>query len=137
MEFDVIKEILEKSLKANPANEFIVSLNKFYDDRGGLSKKQMEGLHKYAQKIDDIHPGKLATLEAIIKKRPTWQKKENNPLFKEDEKDPAVLKDMDEILSLYPQHKRVLFLKEKYIKNETLSLAELDEIKRFKKILIK
>ena len=68
---DVIMDILKETLKANPAAAFVESLLFQYQERGGLSKKQLEGLHSKASKVSSIAPGKLATLEAIILKSPT------------------------------------------------------------------
>jgi len=57
---------------------------------------------------------------------------ETTPLY---EKDEATGKMIDVILAKYPQHKMVLFLKSKYDNNETLSAAELAELKRLGKML--
>ncbi|MGN6533687.1 MAG: hypothetical protein ACTHK0_18240, partial [Ginsengibacter sp.] len=88
-----------------------------------------------ASKINGVLPGRLAALESIIKKMPTRQRSElppNAPIF---EKDDAVGKLIEEILSKYPQHKRVLFLKAKYDNNETLAAADVSELKKFKQHL--
>ncbi len=39
-----------------------------------LSKKQLEGLYQKALKVESIPDGKLATLEAVIMKKPTRYK---------------------------------------------------------------
>ena len=103
--------------------------------RGSLSKKQLEGLHSKASKIENISPSKLATLEAIIKKMPTRSKSElpeNKPMF---EKDESLGKIITTILERYPQHKRVLFLRSKYENNDMLSTTETDELKKFEKLI--
>ena len=103
--------------------------------RGSLSKKQLQGLHSKASKIENIVPSKLATLEAIIKKMPTRNKSdlpENKPLL---EKDETVGLTITNILEKYPQHKRVLFLRSKYDNNEMLSTSENEEVKKFEKLL--
>src|SRR5438128_10370909 len=100
-----------------------------------MSKKQLQGLHSKASKIKDISPGKLATVEAIINKMPTRDKSElpaPKPLF---EKEIGIGNMINEILAKYPQHKRVLFFKSKYDNNETLSPAEIAELKRFVQVL--
>jgi hypothetical protein len=132
---DVIKDLLEAVLAAQPESSFTQSLLKQYEDRGSLSKKQLQGLHNKAAKIKSIPVSKLATLEAVILKRPTKYKSElppPEPLFKKNEEAGQML---DDILAKYPQHKRVLFLKSKYDNNESLSLTEMSELQKFRKLL--
>lgn len=132
---DIIKDLLELTLVAYPASTFIKSLAFQYEERGGLSKKQLEGLYKKAEKVDTIPAGKLATLEAVILKRPTRYKSalpENTPLYT---KDTRIGELIEAILEKYPQHKRVLFFKTKYENNETLSTSEVTELERFHKLL--
>ena len=134
-EVDIVNVVLEECIIAYPVSSFIISLYKQYMQRGSLSKKQLEGLHSKASKIEDISPSKLATLEAIIKKMPTRSKSElpeNKPMF---EKDESVGKLITTILERYPQHKRVLFLRSKYENNDVLSTTETDELKKFEKLL--
>ncbi|MFT3846980.1 MAG: hypothetical protein QM725_18125 [Lacibacter sp.] len=132
---DVIKDVLQLMLAARPDSTFVKSLAFQYEERGGLSKKQLEGLRQKALKVPTIPPNKLATLEAIIKKKPLKEKAAASaptPLFVKDE---AAGKIIDTILAKYPQHKRVLFLKAKYDNNETLSAVEITELKKFEKLL--
>lgn len=133
-DIDIIKDVLEAALAAQPSSSFIKSLLHQYIERGGLSKKQLEGLHSKACKIKTIPANKLATLEAIILKRPTRQKSElpaTAPLYHKDEKTGELIA---VILTKYPQHKRVLFLQSKYENNETLSAAEISELQKFSKL---
>jgi 3-hydroxyacyl-CoA dehydrogenase len=132
---DVIKDVLDAALQAFPASVFIQSLAKQYEERGFLSKKQLEGLYQKAGKAKDISATKLATLEAIILKMPTRYKSalpEYTPLYIKDE---AVGQKINTILAKYPQHKRVLFFKNKYDNNETLNTAEIAELEKFSKML--
>ena len=132
---DIINEVLEACILAFPVSSFIISLYQRYQKMGSLSKKQLIGLHDKASKIKDLAPGKLATLEAIIKRMPTRYKSEKpepKPLF---EKDAEVGKMIDEILAKYPEHKRVLFLKAKYENNEPLLTVELSDLKRFHQLV--
>lgn len=132
---DIIMDVLQATLKAYPNSEFISSLSNQYQERGGLSKKQLEGLYFKAVKVESIPANKLATLEAEILKRPTRYKSslpENKPLY---EKDEAVGEQIVSILKKYPQHKRVLFFKTKFENNETLSSTELTELKKFHTLL--
>lgn len=134
-EVDIVNAVLEDCILAYPVSSFVISLYKQYMQRGSLSKKQLEGLHSKASKIENIQQNKLATLEAIIKKMPTRNKSElpeNKPMF---EKDESVGKIITTILEKYPQHKRVLFLRSKYENNDLLSTAETGELKKFEKLL--
>jgi hypothetical protein len=132
---DIVNEILEACIIAYPVSPFIISLYQQYRQRGSLSKKQLQGLHSKAAKIKDINIGKLATLEALIKKMPTRFKSElpqATPLF---EKDGAIGQIITKILTKYPQHKAVLFLKAKFDNNEPLSPAQVAELKRLSQLL--
>lgn len=132
---DIVNEVLEACVVAYPISSFIISLYKQYQQRGWLSKKQLEGLYDKAAKIEDIAPGKLSTLEAMIKKMPTRYKSdlpENKPLI---EKDETVGKLIEVILAKYPQHKAVLFLQSKYEIGVVLSPIEIAELTRLSKLL--
>lgn len=134
-DINIINEVLEHCILAYPVSSFIISLYKQYLQRGSLSKKQLQGLYSKASKIKDLPAGRLATLEAVIKKMPTRYKSEPpapKPMF---EKDGSLSHIMEAILIKYPQHKRVLFLKSKYDNNELLSVVETDELKKFHKML--
>jgi len=132
---DIVNDILEECIIAFPVSSFIISLYKQYRERGSLSKKQLQGLHSKAAKIDDISIGKLGTLEAIIKRMPTRYKSElppAAPIFEKDKNSGVMI---EEILARYPQHKRVLFLKAKYDNNEVLSSLETGELKKFRQLI--
>ncbi|MCC6290048.1 MAG: hypothetical protein IT249_19380 [Chitinophagaceae bacterium] len=134
---DIVSDILKAALEARPDSTFVKSLAFQYEERGSLSKKQLEGLFHKASKINTIPDSKLTTLEAIIKKKPTKFKSappKPTPLYTKDE---ATGKMIDDILSKYPQHKMVLFLKAKYNNNETLSASEIGDLQRFSKLLKK
>ncbi|MEO8405389.1 MAG: hypothetical protein ABI480_12360 [Chitinophagaceae bacterium] len=132
---DVIKDVLQAALVAYPASVFVQSLSHQYEERGGLSKKQLQGLLQKASKVTSISASKLATLEAEILKRPNRYKSvlpAPQPMYTKDE---TAGKMMEEILAKYPQHKRVLFFKTKYDNNETLSSTDMHELERFHKLL--
>lgn len=132
---DIVLDILTAVVEAQPHSEFAQSIMRQYQERGGLSKKQLEGLYGKAQKVKSIPPGKLATLEAIILKKHTKQRSElpdRKPLY---QKDISIAQLMDSILKQFPSHKRVLYLKSKYDNNEVLSSIELSELARFSKLL--
>lgn len=128
---DIINDVLEECIQAYPLSSFIISLYKQYLQRGSLSKKQLQGLYGKASKIENLPPGKLAAIEAIIKRMPTRYKSElpePTPMF---EKEESTGKLITEILEKFPQHKRVLFLKARYDNNEPLSPADLADLKKF------
>ena len=133
---DVIKDVLELSLVAYPENNFLKSLLFQYHERGGLSKKQLQDLYDKAAKVTTMPSGKLATLEAVILKKPTRYKSPTPVAAPTITKNPLTGEHLNEIIAKFPQHKMVIFLKLKYDNNELLSLAESAEIERFYKILI-
>lgn len=135
---DIVNDVLEACILAYPVSSFIISLYKQYISRGWLTKAQLQGLYGKAQKIKDLPPGKLASLEALINKMPNRTKseapKEVVPLYQKDEN---IGQTIESILAKYPQHKSVLFLKAKYNNNEPLTPAELADLKRFSGLLKK
>lgn len=136
-EVNIILDILKQMLIIKPDSDFIKSLYDQYCNRGGLSKKQLEGLHSKASKVNDFPPGKLATLQAIINKKPTRYKSTIEIKTPEREKDETTGPLIEAILEKYPQHKRVLFLKGKLNNREPLSPVEIAEIEKFSKLLLK
>ncbi|MGQ0740364.1 MAG: hypothetical protein ACT4OJ_15030 [Bacteroidota bacterium] len=135
---DIVLDILKAVVEAQPHSTFALSILQQYRERGGLSKKQLQGLYCKAQKVKTIAPAKLATLEAIILKKPTKEKSPAPqiaaPLYQKDE---AVGKMTEAILDKYPHHKRVLFFRLKYDNNETLTAMERAELEKFSKLLNK
>ena len=135
IDVDVINNVLKASLLAYPDSSFIKSLSHQYQERGGLSKKQLEGLHQKALKVKTMPANWLATLEAEILKRPNRYKSAPPPVKPLYEKDESTGQKIEAILSKYPQHKRVLFFKSKYDNNEPLSASEISELEKFSKLL--
>ena len=132
---DIINDVLKAAMLAYPGSSFIQSLSFQYQERGSLSKKQLEGLYQKAAKVKTIPPNWLATLEAEILKRPTRYKSvlpASKPLYEKDEHIGAIILS---ILEKYPQHKRVLFLKSKYENDEQLSAGEISELEKFNKLI--
>jgi len=132
---DIIGKVLDALYKHNPDALFVMSLMHQYEERGSLSKKQLQGLYQKASNVEDIPIGWLGTLEAIILKMPTRYKSTETilatPIYKKDEESGKLI---TAILEKYPQHKRVLFLRSKYENNEPLSTAEIAELKKFAKL---
>lgn len=133
---DIIGKILDACYAHNPDALFVMSLMHQYEERGSLSKKQLQGLLQKAQKVKEISPAWLGTLEAIILKMPTRYKSEEpltiSPVF-EKNKEAGQLISL--ILNRYPQHKRVVFLGSKFHNNEAITAEELAELKKFTKTL--
>ncbi|MBH2004110.1 MAG: hypothetical protein I8H66_05410 [Sphingobacteriia bacterium] len=133
---DIIDKILDACYRYNPDALFVMSLMHQYEERGSLSKKQLEGLYQKALKVPDMPVNWLATLQATINKMHTREKApavNSSPLFKKDE---VAGEKMAAILQRYPQHKRVIFLFSKYQQNELLTLAESAEVDKFYKLLM-
>jgi len=134
---DVTMDILKAAQSAYPSSKFIESLIFQYQERGGLSKKQLEGLYDKASKIESLPAGKLATLEAIILKKVTRYKSPPPSIIPEQvTKDASTGETIQSILEKYPQHKRVLFYKAKFDNNEEFSTIEKTELEKFKKLLL-
>jgi len=133
---DIIGKILDALYTHNPDALFVMSLMHQYEERGSLSKKQLQGLLSKAQKVKEIPTGWLGTLEAIILKMPTRYKSEEPimpaPIYEKNEEAEKLILS---ILAKYPEHKRVLFLQLKYNSREPVSIEELNELKRFHKAL--
>lgn len=133
---DIIAKILDALYAHNPDALFVMSLMHQYEERGSLSKKQLQGLLSKAQKVKDMPSSWLGTLEAIILKMPTRYKPVEpvvaSPIYQKDE---TAGKYISAILARYPEHKRVLFLQAKYANNEPLSADETAELKKFAKVL--
>jgi hypothetical protein len=134
---DIIGKILDALYAHNPDALFVMSLMHQYEERGSLSKKQLEGLLSKAQKAKEIPQSWLGTLEAIILKMPTKYKSTEtitaSPIYQKEEETGKLISG---ILEKYPQHKRVLFLRAKYDNNELLSTDENSELKKFYKLLV-
>lgn len=132
---DIIMDLLLAVLDANPGSTFTQSLLHQYQERGGLSKKQLEGLYGKASKLSQVPPGKLATLEAIILKKKGKERSAlpaNTPLYTPDDESGRLV---DAILAKYPAHKRVLYFRSKLDNHEPLSGTEKTELKRFAGLL--
>jgi hypothetical protein len=136
-EIDIIDKILDACYREGSYSLFVMSLMHQYEERGSLSKKQLQGLYQKAKKIKDLPANWLSTLEAIILKMPTRYKSalpDAQPIFTRDERAGKLIAD---ILDKYPQHKRVLFLQGKYHNNELITPAEISELEKFTRLLLK
>jgi hypothetical protein len=52
---DIINDVLKASREAYPNSSFVQSLALQYEERGGLSKKQLEGCIKKLKKLQQYH----------------------------------------------------------------------------------
>jgi hypothetical protein len=134
---DIIDKVLEACYATDKDALFIMSLMHQYEDRGFLTKGQLKGLHQKAVQITDMPSGWLATIEAMIAKLPTRDKSpiDTKPVLLV--KDEATEIKLAEILAKYPQHKTVLNLQQKFNKEKKLAAAEMAELEKFYKLLIK
>ncbi len=97
----------------------------------------MEGLLGKATQSGVINDAQLATLQAIIKKKPTRYRSEKIEKAPEFNKAEEVKPLVQNILDQFPQHKMALFLQNKINSHQTLTEAEINEVKRLHKLLIK
>ena len=74
-DIDFVDKILNACYTNNKYDLFTMSLMHQYEERGFLTKKQLQGLYYKAEKITDLPAGLLATLQANITKLPTREKK--------------------------------------------------------------
>ena len=132
---DVVFDVLKQSLEAYPGSTFIKSLFQQYQERGSLSKRQLEGLYQKASGIKTISPGKLATVQAIILKKHSNHRSTVSKPLPTNITDTTTAALIADILLKYPQHKRVLFFKMKYDNKEILSAAEKTELEKFHQLL--
>ena len=136
-QLDFVEKILDSCFKEFKYDLFLMSLMHQYENRGFLTKGQLQGLYYIAEKNKDLPTGLLATLQATITKLPTREKK-NAPIeikeVKKDEETESILK---EILLKYPQHKAVLGLQNNFKKHDKLNSAEKLELDKIYKILFK
>ena len=137
-DIDIIDKVLDACYIAYPDSIFIQSLMHQYEERGSLSKKQLEGAFQKASKVKDIPVSWLATMEATILKMPNRYK---SPVVaavpEKSTQDEEAGNIITEILAKYPAHKRVVFFQAKYQSKEALSPVEIAELQKFKKLLIK
>ena len=133
---DVILDILRITVRTFPHSPFAASLLQQYQERGFLTRKQLEGLMHKASKVYNMPEGKLAILQAIIQKMPVRQKSEAPASAPIHEESLPVRIVIASILEKYPAHKRVLLFKAKYETHTPLSKQELDELLRFYKLLV-
>ena len=138
---DVIDKLLALCYAHNKDALFIMSLMHQYEERGSLSKKQLQGLLLKAQKIKEIPAHQIAAVEAIVLKMPTRDKtpvQKTTPAISEAEAHiVAARAQTEQVLALYPSHKQVLLLRSKLMSHQSLSTQEQADLSKFVKILIK
>lgn len=133
---DIINKVLELCYQGDKDSLFIMSLMHQYEERGFLTKKQLEGLHHKASSIADMPAGWLATIEAMVAKLPNRDK---SPVIRTTNlpvKDNSVQLQLEGILEKFPQHKAVLVLQSKYNKEKQLSTSDKAALDKLYKLLV-
>ena len=136
-QLDFVEKILTACYNAHKYDLFVMSLMHQYEERGFLTKGQLQGLYYKAETVKDLPAGLLATLEATISKLPTREKKNAPIILNEVKKDEETENKLQEILAKYPQHKAVLGLQNSFIKHDKLSSSEKLELNKIYKLLFK
>lgn len=136
---DVVLDVLNLLNQSNPDSAFITSLLAQYRERGSLSRKQLQGLVSKGKKAGSVPEPKLSTIEAIILKMPVREKAPPtiSAIIQEETKDPLIEEQLNQILTVFPSHKRALYLKAKYDNGESISPAEKKELIQFEQIALK
>jgi hypothetical protein len=134
---DFVEKILMACYNSNKDDLFVMSLMHQYEDRGFLTKGQLQGLFYKAEKVKDLPAGLLATLEATLSKLPTREKKDAPIVLSEVKRDEETEAMLNEILAKYPQHKAVIGMQNSFRKFDKLSPAEKLELNKIYKLLFK
>jgi hypothetical protein len=138
---DVIDKLLSLCYAHNKDALFIMSLMHQYEERGSLSKKQLQGLLLKAQKIKEIQAHQIAAVEAIVLKMPNRDKtpvQKTTPAISEAEAQIAAARaQTEQVLAVYPSHKQVLLLRSKLMSHQSLTPQEQADLTKFVKILVK
>ena len=132
---DFVEKILNACYKSNKYDLFVMSLMHQYEERGFLTKGQLQGLYFKAEKVKDLPSGLLATLQITLSKLPTREKKDTPTLINEVKKDEETLEKINEILAKYPQHKAVLGLQNNFNKFDKLNSTEKLELNKIYNLL--
>lgn len=134
---DIINKVLEACYEKDKNSLFVMSLMHQYEDRGWLTKKQLEGLFSKANNLQDIAPGWLATIEAMIAKLPNRDKSPIIKKFVPIIEDKIIAQQLNTILEKYPQHKTALLLQLKFKREHLLNDADKTLLQKFYKLLVK
>ena len=136
---DVVLDVLILLNQSNPDSAFISSLLAQYRERGSLSRKQLQGLVSKGNKAGSVPESKLSTIEAIILKMPVRDKTPPSVSvnIQEEKNDPLLEEQLKQILTVFPSHKRALYLKAKYDNGELISPTEKKELIQFEQIALR
>ena len=134
---DFVEKILTACYNSNKDDLFVMSLMHQYEDRGFLTKGQLQGLFYKAEKVKELPAGLLATLEATLSKLPTREKKDAPIVMSEVKKDEETENILNEILAKYPQHKAVIGMHNNFKKYDKITSTEKLELDRIYKFLLK
>jgi hypothetical protein len=115
----------------------LLSLMHQYEERGFLTKAQLQGLFYKAEKVPDLPAGLLATLQSTIKKLPSKIKKAEQTIIKtENKKDKETENMLAKILAAFPQHKAVIGLQNNFKKHDKLTPTEKLELTKIYKLMV-
>jgi hypothetical protein len=134
---DFVEKILTACYNSNKDDLFVMSLMHQYEDRGFLTKGQLQGLFYKAEKVRELPVGLLATLAATLSKLPTREKKDAPIIISEVKKDEETENKLNEILAKYPQHKAVIGMHNNFKKYDKITSTEKLELDRIYKFLLK
>ncbi|MFY8126815.1 MAG: hypothetical protein ACOVMM_00430 [Chitinophagaceae bacterium] len=113
----------------------LLSLMHQYEERGFLTKGQLQALFYKAEKTPNLPAGLLATLQSTISKLPTRNKKQEVITLKQEKIDTESKEMIDEILSKFPQHKAVIGLYNNFNKHHKLTTSEKLELQKIYKLM--
>jgi hypothetical protein len=102
----------------------LLSLMHQYEERGFLTKGQLQALFYKAEKVPNLPTGLLATLQSTILKLPTRNKKQETIVITQEKQDTETETMISTILAKHPQHKAVLGLQNIFNKHSKLSTTE-------------
>lgn len=136
-DIDVVDKILNLCYQHyRQQDAMLMSLMHQYEERGFLTKAQLQGLFYKAEKLPDLPAGLLATLQSTIKKLPTKNKKSDPVIINtESKKDEETENMLTKILAAFPQHKAVIGLLNNFKKHDKLTPAEKLELTKIYKFM--
>jgi hypothetical protein len=113
----------------------LLSLMHQYEERGFLTKGQLQALFYKAEKVPNLPAGLLATLQSTISKLPTRNKKQEVITLKQEKIDTESKEMMEAILAKYPQHKAIIGLHNNFNKHNKLATSEKLELQKIYKLM--
>lgn len=137
-DIDFVDKILNCCYEHFRQNDlFVMSLMHQYEERGFLTKGQLQGLFLKAEKVPNLPAGLLATLHSTVKKLPTKEKR-NAPIEIKNapKKDEETENMLTKILATFPQHKAVIGYQNNFKRHDKLTTSEKLELTKIYKLMI-